>query len=185
MAIADTPETIGNFDKFYTNEELLALNADGFVGKPLSDKIDSEGSCIWYGTMSNGDVVMAMFNREDSPKKMSVSLADMALSGECKVRDLWRHADEGTVSGSFEATVSRLQSGEIFKINVINRERATGITGRAPLILNQLNLKCYEETFTKSNGGGSCHAVRSLSRVSCDSGEPLHVRSGNLGRLGS
>lgn len=107
VAIADTPESIGNFDKFYTNEELLALNADGFVGKPLSDKIDSEGSCIWYGTMSNGDVVMAMFNREDSPKKMSVSLADMALSGECKVRDLWRHADEGTVSGSFEATVSR------------------------------------------------------------------------------
>ena len=55
--------------------------------------------------MSNGDVVLAMFNREESGKKMTVALADMALDGEFKVRDLWRHADEGTVSGSFEATV--------------------------------------------------------------------------------
>lgn len=105
VAIADTPETIGNLDRFYTNEELLALNTDGFVGKPLSDVVNSEGSCIWWGTMSNGDVVLAMFNREESGKKMTVALADMALEGEFKVRDLWRHADEGTVSGTFEATV--------------------------------------------------------------------------------
>lgn len=105
VAIADTPETIGNLDKFYTNEELLALNTDGFVGKPLSDVVNSEGSCIWWGTMSNGDVVLAMFNREESGKKMTAALADMSLEGEFKVRDLWRHADEGTVSGTFEATV--------------------------------------------------------------------------------
>ena len=107
VAIADTPETIGNLDRFYTNTELLALNTDGFIGKPLSDEIDSEGSCIWWGTMSNGDVVLAMFNREESPKKMSVSLSDMALEGEFKVRDLWEHADEGTVSGNIEALVQR------------------------------------------------------------------------------
>lgn len=105
VAIADTPETIGNLDRFYTNEELLALNTDGFVGKPLSDVVNSEGSCIWWGTMSNGDVVLAMFNREESGKKMTAALADMSLEGEFKVRDLWRHADEGTVSGTFEATV--------------------------------------------------------------------------------
>lgn len=107
VTIADTPETIGNFDKFYTNEELLALNTDGFVGKPLSDAINSEGSCIWYGTMSNGDVVMAMFNREDAPRKMSVNLSDIGLSGAYNVRDLWKHADEGTAETEFTATVAR------------------------------------------------------------------------------
>ena len=107
VAIADTPESIGNLDSFYTNEELLALNTDGFVGKPLSDVIDSEGSRIWWGTMTGGDVVIAMFNRDESGKKMSVNLSDLALQGEYKVRDLWRHADEGTVTGTFEASVPR------------------------------------------------------------------------------
>ncbi len=107
VTIADTPETIGNLDKFYTNEELLALNTDGFIGKPLSDEIDSEGSCIWYGTMSNGDVVMAMFNREEAPRKMSVNLSEIGLSGEYKVRDLWKHADESAVESVFTVTVPR------------------------------------------------------------------------------
>lgn len=107
VAIADTPETIRNYDKFYTNEELLALNADRFVGKPVSDIVDSDGSCIWWGTMSNGDVVIAMFNREESGKRMSVDLSDLNLSGEFNVRDLWKHADEGTVSGTYEAPVPR------------------------------------------------------------------------------
>lgn len=107
VTIADTPETIGNLDKFYTNEELLALNTDGFIGKPLSDEIDSEGSCIWYGTMSNGDVVMAMFNREEAPRKMSVNLSEIGLYGEYKVRDLWKHADESAVESVFTVTVPR------------------------------------------------------------------------------
>ncbi len=107
VAIADTPETIGNFDKFYTNEELLALNADRFVGKPLSDEVNSEGSCIWYGTMSNGDVVLALFNREENSRNMSVNLADLGLEGTYNVRDLWRHADEGTVETTFTAPVPR------------------------------------------------------------------------------
>ena len=107
VAIADTPETIGNFDKFYTNEELLALNADRFVGKPLSDEVNSEGSCIWYGTMSNGDVVLALFNREENSRNMSVNLADLGLEGTYNVRDLWRHVDEGTVETTFTAPVPR------------------------------------------------------------------------------
>ncbi|MDE6197814.1 MAG: signal-peptide-containing protein, partial [Muribaculaceae bacterium] len=67
----------------------------------------SKGSCIWWGTMSNGDVVLAMFNRDEAPKKLSVNLSELGLTGECKVRDLWLHADQGTVTGSFEATVPR------------------------------------------------------------------------------
>ncbi len=105
VAIADTPETIGDLDRFYTNEELLALNKDGFVGKPLSDEVNSEGSCIWWGTMSNGDVVLAFFNREDYERQMNVELSQLNLQGTCRVRDMWTHVYESSVSGAFTATV--------------------------------------------------------------------------------
>ena len=105
VAIADTPETIGDLDSFYTNTELLALNTDGFVGKPLSDEIGSEGSCIWWGTMSNGDVVLAMFNREDYSREMSVDLSKFGIHGTCRVRDMWTHVYENSISGTFSATV--------------------------------------------------------------------------------
>lgn len=49
IAVADQYNTIVSGDlKFYQNEELLALNKDGFVGKPLSD--DLWNAKIKYGT---------------------------------------------------------------------------------------------------------------------------------------
>ena len=47
IAVADQYNTIVSGDlKFYQNEELLALNKDGFVGKPLSDD-------LWNAKKSN------------------------------------------------------------------------------------------------------------------------------------
>ena len=45
---------------------MLALNRDCFVGKPLSDKLGDKKNEIWYGQMSNGDYVLALFNRSDN-----------------------------------------------------------------------------------------------------------------------
>ena len=97
MAVADQPGSIGNNLKFYTNSELLALNADGFVGKPLNDKL-GENHEVWYGQMSNGDWVVGLFNREDKAATISVDFSTMGISGEMNMRDLWKHADEGKAS---------------------------------------------------------------------------------------
>lgn len=83
---------------------MLALNHDRFVGKPLSDAVNSEGSNIWYGQMSNGDYVLGLFNREDTPKGFNITFSDLGINGPMKVRDLWEHTDEGTAS-SINATV--------------------------------------------------------------------------------
>lgn len=40
------------------------------------------------------------------PKRVSVSLADLGLSGSCQVRDLWTHKDLGSVTGQVAATVN-------------------------------------------------------------------------------
>lgn len=98
IAVADQPSTIGNAMSFYTNDELLALRTDGFVGQPLNDRLNDSDSQIWYGTLSNGDVVVGLFNRSDQPTTVSVTLNRVGLSGEHQVRDLWTHTDEGVVS---------------------------------------------------------------------------------------
>lgn len=59
IAVADQYNTIVSGDlKFYQNEELLALNKDGFVGKPLSDDLWNADNQIWYGQMSDGDYII-------------------------------------------------------------------------------------------------------------------------------
>ena len=98
VAAADQYSTIGNNLKSYVNDELLALNKDGFVGKPLSDKLGDKKNEIWYGQMSNGDYVVGLFNRSDNTASVSVKLSDIGISGEKNVRDLWKHTDEGKAS---------------------------------------------------------------------------------------
>lgn len=104
VAVADQPTTIGDNIAFYTNSELLELNKDGFVGKPLSDELNNKNSEIWYGEMSNGDYVVGLFNRSEQATTVSVDFSQFGVSGQRQVRDLWKHADEGTAS-SISATI--------------------------------------------------------------------------------
>jgi hypothetical protein len=97
VAVADQPSTIGTNVSFYTNSELLALRADGFVGMPLNDQLGLN-NVIWYGTMQNGDYIVGLFNRSDQNATVNVDFSQLGASGEWKVRDLWLHADEGTAS---------------------------------------------------------------------------------------
>lgn len=104
VTVADQHNTIGDNLKFYTNSELLELNTDKFVGKPLSDKLNDKNNEVWYGQMSNGDYIVGLFNRDDNSRAYSLNLSDIGIDGERKMRDLWRHADEGTVT-TISATV--------------------------------------------------------------------------------
>ncbi len=98
VTVADQYDNIGDNLKFYTNTEMLALNSDRFVGKPLNDNLNSPNNQIWYGQMSNGDWVIGLFNRDDAAKGIQVEFSELGINGEWKVRDLWKHTDEGTAS---------------------------------------------------------------------------------------
>lgn len=104
VTVADQHNTIGDNLKFYTNSELLELNTDKFVGKPLSDKLNDKNNEVWFGQMSNGDYIVGMFNRDDNSRAYSLNLSTLGIEGEWKMRDLWRHADEGCVT-TISATV--------------------------------------------------------------------------------
>lgn len=98
ITVADQYTTMGDNLKFYTNQEMLALNEDRFVGRPLSDQLGDRNNEIWYGTMSNGDMVVALFNRDEEPRSYNLPLSTFGIEGERVARDLWRHEDEGKLS---------------------------------------------------------------------------------------
>lgn len=105
ISVSDRHNSIGNNLWLYQNTELLALNADGFVGKPLTNDPTNPLSQVWKGQMSNGDWVVGLFNRENTTQTRSINfVTDLGITGNAKVRDLWKHEDIGTTS-TFSADV--------------------------------------------------------------------------------
>ncbi len=104
IAVADQHDTIGDNLRFYTNNELLELNRDGFVGQPLSWDPTQEESQIWFGQLSGGDWVIGLFNRENEPWSRRLNFAALGLAGVVSVRDLWTHEDLGEME-SFAAEI--------------------------------------------------------------------------------
>ncbi|HJD75244.1 MAG TPA: glucan 1,6-alpha-isomaltosidase [Bacteroides reticulotermitis] len=114
VTVADQHNTIGDNLKFYQNEEILELNTDRFVGKPLLRNVRDEKSQIWFGQMTNGDYVVGLFNRDNESKKRSLEFSEIGIEGTRKVRDLWKHEDEGEADklevelGAHECKIVRL-----------------------------------------------------------------------------
>lgn len=130
VSVADQYNSIGSNLWLYQNTEMLALNQDGFVGKPLNNDPTNALSQIWKGQMSNGDWIVGLFNREDNAQTRSINFAtDLGITGNAAVRDLWQHSDLGAM-GTYSVNVPahgcvilkivpEIVSGGIYKI--INR----------------------------------------------------------------
>lgn len=97
VTVSDQYSTIGEDMWVYQNEEMLTLNRDGFVGKPLTHDPTEEASQTWTGQMSTSGWVVGLFNRESETHTRSLDFSDLGFSGEATVRDLWQHADYGAM----------------------------------------------------------------------------------------
>ena len=98
IPVADRYDTVGEHLWVYQNKDMLALNADAFVGQPLSSDPRSELSQVWTGRLSNGDTIVGLFNRESTPQTRAVNFADIGVTGAVTVRDLWQHAPLGPMN---------------------------------------------------------------------------------------
>lgn len=116
VSIADQYNTIGTSLWIYQNAELLALNADGFVGKPLSTDPTNVMSQIWKGQMTNGDWIVAFFNRETAVQTRSINFqTELGVAGNLSVRELWGHSDLGSMNSLSKAISSH--GCQIFRIS--------------------------------------------------------------------
>src|SRR5580692_6991186 len=91
LSVADEYNTIGTNLWLYQNTEMLALNQDGFVGKPLANDPTQVSSQIWTGQMSDGSWVVGLFNREDTAQTRSIDFPTQLGIASGAVRDLWQH----------------------------------------------------------------------------------------------
>lgn len=108
IAIADQYDTANGCERFYQNEEILALNKAGFSARPASTNPSDVASSRWFGQLPDGDWIVGLFNREESASNMSVNFVkDLGITdGKVdNVRDLWSHSDLGAFEGSYRVNV--------------------------------------------------------------------------------
>ncbi len=95
LSIADQYNTIGNDIWLYQNTEVLMLNSDKFVGKPLNNNPNDERSEIWTGKLLNGAWIIGMFNRGETTRTRTIAFSSLGITDSTNVRDLWQYGNLG------------------------------------------------------------------------------------------
>ena len=111
-AIAGSPLLIGcdltTLDDFtknlLMNDEVIAVSQDR-LGKTARRIRHTDAESVWTRPLSKGFTAVALVNRYPFAREIKVSFAELGLSGECWVKDLWRQKCEGKHSGFYVAEV--------------------------------------------------------------------------------
>ena len=56
---------------------------------------------VWAKPMSDGSIVLALFNTYAIPTRITADFESLGLAGRWRVRDLWRQKDIGTFSSQY------------------------------------------------------------------------------------
>lgn len=76
------------------NREVIALNQDP-LGRPAQRVVNDSIWNVFVKPLANGDYAIAVLNRSNAPQKTTLRFADLGLSGQYAVGDLWQHKDLG------------------------------------------------------------------------------------------
>jgi len=163
VTISDQHNTIGNDLWLYANRELLELNRDGFVGKPLTNDPTKEDSQIWTGQMSNGDWIVGLFNREHEPRYRSIEFSSLGAESRYRVRDVWAHQDLGEMS-RFSADVPP-HGCIVLRLSSVETESAVPV-GPAAIRVQAIS------TGTKDAGNGQSFGMTKVV-ITDSQGEPV------------
>ncbi|HUZ47315.1 MAG TPA: glycoside hydrolase family 27 protein [Terriglobia bacterium] len=112
-----------------TNREVIAVDQDrlGREGYPIAHYKDGKRITIhvklplprnsklalgggddqevWVKPLAGGAMAVALFNRADTPARISVRWREIKMRGTPQVRDLWAHRDLGRIKNGYSAEV--------------------------------------------------------------------------------
>ncbi|MEG1643013.1 MAG: glycoside hydrolase family 27 protein [Bacteroidales bacterium] len=93
--------------KIIMNKEMIAINQDR-LGQQAILLENNDGKEIYYKDLENGDMAVALFNRNDKPEVMEVKLKSIYLSSKKNylVRDLWNNIYIDMPKGVIKSTVA-------------------------------------------------------------------------------
>lgn len=75
-----------------TNDEVIAINQD-VLGKQATPKVIDGQIQVWVKELSDGGRAIGVFNLGDAAVDYEINLAALGLTGEKRIRDLWRQRD--------------------------------------------------------------------------------------------
>jgi alpha-galactosidase len=103
LAGNDLRDASPNILAILTNKEVIAIDQDkmGKQARRASKNGDLE---IWTRPLERGGYAVGMFNRGESPAKMTLHPADLNIKKISKIRDLWAHTDD-PAAADFSADV--------------------------------------------------------------------------------
>ena len=86
------------------NDEVIAVSQDR-LGKAARRIRHTDAESVWMRPLVGGDIAVALVNRYPFAREIKVSFDELGLSGERRVKDLWRQKCEGRHSGGYFASV--------------------------------------------------------------------------------
>jgi alpha-galactosidase len=98
-----------------SNDEVLAVDQDTLGKQATVASNDGNTLLVYARPLDDGSKAVALYNLGQEPAKVTAKWADLKLSGEHAVRDLWRQKDLGNFSNEFSMTVAA-HGAEIVKI---------------------------------------------------------------------
>ena len=102
-----------------SNPEVLGVDQNSYGNRQL---FNHTGLYAWIANVpSSTDKYLAVFNTRDAVSgdtgtTITVNLADVGLTGQCHIRDLWQRADVGNFTGQFSPHINWHGAG-LFRIS--------------------------------------------------------------------
>jgi len=89
-----------------TNDEVIAVNQDPLGKQATRVKKDGDEE-VWAKPLDDGSVAVGLFNKGEKGRMVTISWAELGLTGPKTVRDLWRQTDIGSFDREYGVQVAR------------------------------------------------------------------------------
>eukprot|EP01079_Euglenida_sp_SAG-EU17-18_P011582 gene11582-2108_t len=111
-AVISSPMMVGTDIRKFTpimnetllNTEMLAINQD-YLATPGDAVTVCGGTEVWARHLSDGRVAVAMPNLGSKKQAINLCFADLGLTGQVSVRDVWAKKDAGLHTGNYSSDV--------------------------------------------------------------------------------
>ena len=88
------------------NAEVIAVDQDP-LGKQARIVRRTDDEFVLAKPMEDGSMAVGLFNLSETRRAMTVTAAELGVTGRQRVRDLWRWQDVGTMADQYTASVGR------------------------------------------------------------------------------
>jgi alpha-galactosidase len=86
------------------NRDVIAIDQDT-LGKQGTRLYQHGSEDVWTKPLADGSIAVGLFNRGESPLRITLHASDLKLAGIAQARDLWTHRDVAFSGGAYSVEV--------------------------------------------------------------------------------